>query len=287
MNVNDTLELDYLVEQISDDTIDITSKPTTNSYSMNYVNRRTGIFDPTETGTFQLDINGQVIEIEVTDIPNSVVNQYVAPNFANPWPDEIGTADMSIDGGLTTTTIKNETFVTGDGTDDAGTSSADVLGNRNQFGIAYTINTASADVGDYDVIAGLSDSGFNDVVRLRVVNDNAEFDWRSGGSNDVLVEGDTIADGATHAVVINKTGNSSSDIEIYVDDMNTDTATVVQSITADPTNWSYSGDWGFWAENINGSLEDYINADIGTIEFNTEPYSQTEREKFVSRRPEV
>jgi hypothetical protein len=73
MHVKDTLELDYLIEQINDDTIDITSEPTSNSSSINYINRRTGIFDPSETGTHKLDINGQTIEIEVVKIPESGV----------------------------------------------------------------------------------------------------------------------------------------------------------------------------------------------------------------------
>jgi hypothetical protein len=71
MNINDTLELDYLVEQIDDSTIDITDEPSKNSYSLDYGRKQFGIFDPTDTGTYKLDINGQTIEIEVTDIPDS------------------------------------------------------------------------------------------------------------------------------------------------------------------------------------------------------------------------
>jgi hypothetical protein len=76
MNINDTLELDYLVEQIDDSTIDITDEPSKNSYSLDYGRKQFGIFDPTDTGTYKLDINGQTIEIEVTDIPDSGIFRY-------------------------------------------------------------------------------------------------------------------------------------------------------------------------------------------------------------------
>jgi hypothetical protein len=71
MNVNETLELDYLVEQVSDNTIDITSEPSSGTMSVDYINTRTGVLNPSTTGTYKLDINGQTIEIEVTHIPDS------------------------------------------------------------------------------------------------------------------------------------------------------------------------------------------------------------------------
>lgn len=75
MNVDNTLEMDYIVQQISDDAVEVKSEPTNNSYSINYLNRKVSVFNPMETGTYKLDINGQTIEIEVIDIPNSVVSR--------------------------------------------------------------------------------------------------------------------------------------------------------------------------------------------------------------------
>jgi hypothetical protein len=76
MNVNDTLELDYLIEEISRDTIKVTDEPTADSSSVSYISRETGVFNPSETGTHKLDIDGQIIEIEVTDIPDSGIFRY-------------------------------------------------------------------------------------------------------------------------------------------------------------------------------------------------------------------
>jgi hypothetical protein len=76
MSLNDTIELDYLINQINNNAIDVTSRPSENSYELDYARKEYGIFNPTETGTFQLNINGQIIEIEVTDIPDSVVENF-------------------------------------------------------------------------------------------------------------------------------------------------------------------------------------------------------------------
>lgn len=76
MNVDDTLELDYLVEQVSDDAIGVSSEPNNVSTSIDYISTKTGIFNPPDTGTYQLNINDQTIKIEVTDIPDDVVDTF-------------------------------------------------------------------------------------------------------------------------------------------------------------------------------------------------------------------
>lgn len=76
MDIDEVLELDYLIEKISDNTIDVTNEPTNGASSINYTSINRGIFNPSETGTYQLDINGQTIEIDVVDIPDSVVSEF-------------------------------------------------------------------------------------------------------------------------------------------------------------------------------------------------------------------
>jgi hypothetical protein len=73
MNVDDTLELDYLVEQINDNTIDVTGQPNGASFSLDYGRKQFGIFDPSDPGIYTLDIDGQTVEIDVYDIPDSAV----------------------------------------------------------------------------------------------------------------------------------------------------------------------------------------------------------------------
>jgi hypothetical protein len=76
MNIDETLELDYLVEKVSDDAINISSRPSNDATSVDYVSVQKGIFNPQNTGIYQLDINSQTVEIEVTDIPDSGVSRW-------------------------------------------------------------------------------------------------------------------------------------------------------------------------------------------------------------------
>jgi hypothetical protein len=71
MNVDETLELDYLVEDISNDTINVKDEPSNFSTEIGYIRKEIGVFDPPGAGTYQLEINGQTIEIKVTNIPDS------------------------------------------------------------------------------------------------------------------------------------------------------------------------------------------------------------------------
>jgi len=218
-------------------------------------------------------------------IPDDLLNQWVVENFASPWPDEIGNADMSVSG-LSTATIDGETLVSGDGTDH-GTAAADVLGNRETWGAAFTFHANSADVSDFDVFAGLFGASANDGLRFRVANADADVAWRAGDGSTIRVSGGTIANGSIVPVVVNKRGDNGSDFEIYVSDMSTDTSSVLADDGVDHNNWSLNTDWGFWASNEEGTITDNINAAMGAPEFKASPYSQNERESFVSRRPEV
>ena len=221
----------------------------------------------------------------ISGIPDDLLNQWIVSNFDSPWPDEVGNADMSVSG-LSTTTIDGETLVSGDGTDH-GTATADVLGNRETWGVAVPFYANSGDVSDFDVFAGLFGPDANDGLRLRVANDSADVEWRAGDGSTVRVSGGTIADGSIKALVINKTGNTGTDFEIYVDDMETDTSTVGTDDGVDHTNWSLDIDWAFWAVNNDGSIESNINAALGAPEFKENPYTEQERKNWVDRTPEL
>jgi hypothetical protein len=124
MNVNETLELDYLVEEVSRDIVTINKSQ--GSVSDNYISKEKYIFDPQSTGTYELDINGQIIEIEVTDIPDSGISRWTFDTEDT----ESGTAidswnsnDGTINGATTGVSGANQTYTTNeaydfDGSDD-------------------------------------------------------------------------------------------------------------------------------------------------------------------------
>lgn len=67
MNVDETLEIDYTVEEISDDVISVQSENPDEAYAVNYVNRKSGIFNPSEPGSYTIDLGGETIDVEVLE----------------------------------------------------------------------------------------------------------------------------------------------------------------------------------------------------------------------------
>lgn len=68
------LELDYLIEEISSSPVDITA-PSDASYVANNVRKEFTTFDPSDTGTYIINVNGQTVEVEVVSIPDSTLTQ--------------------------------------------------------------------------------------------------------------------------------------------------------------------------------------------------------------------
>jgi len=226
----------------------------------------------------------------VPEPPSTVVHQYVAENFASPWLDEVGSADMAVNGMTASTFSNGQESVSGDGTDDYGQSNGpEDLPQNKSFGIAFTF--VSSDTSDpstwfssRDINARLSIvdidffSGSNGQIATIVADDNG---------NQFIEETDSAyVDGNIHAVIINKVDNSR--INFYVDTMtNAVNSTTQQSQGFDHSNYTNSFDMTFFAENDSGTIQNYKDMEFGAIEFNTETYTEQERKDFVARRPEV
>jgi len=227
------------------------------------------------------------------DIPDSVVYQVQAEDFATPWPFSVGGVDMSVSG-LTATTFGNgENAVSGDGIDDYGhVAGPQTLPQNRGFGLATTVAFSVDSGGEYLLGSEDSTSGEQFFFRSGTIGPQGsiEFNVRdSTGAKIAVYTDNTYDDGSLEPIIINKTGNTASDIQIYVGDMSApvSTTTGVDNVF-DHTAYSNSEDMGFWDLFFNGSnFGSYIDADVGVIEFNSGPYSESEREKFVSRRPEV
>lgn len=96
MNLDQILELDYLVEEITDNAVKIKSDPTGN-LSKNYVTKNKFVFDPPQAETYQLEINNQIIEIEVIDIPaNGDYQWYVDEASGTTLMADVGDVNMTV-----------------------------------------------------------------------------------------------------------------------------------------------------------------------------------------------
>jgi hypothetical protein len=197
MNINDTLEIDYLVEEISSDSVNVSDEPSSGASTLDYIATETSVFNPSETGTYKLDINGQTVEIEVTDIPDSgdLHSRYDAPSLSlsdgdkvSLFTDETGNGyDLSANGAPTyeMNGINSNESVLYDGTDDQSTTSfsSNIL---LPFTVAFTaqfINTSSDPEylfdGDTNV-AGVSGLRDTNVWELFAANEQSQ----TGGTQD-------------------------------------------------------------------------------------------------------
>lgn len=225
-------------------------------------------------------------------IPTTVDYRYQVDGFTtSTWFDEENNADMTVTG-LTESTFGNgQNSISGDGTNYGLANGPQSLISQQTFGLAFTTEFSS--ISSLKCLFGVSDDAdranrFGVFSGLQSSFGQIELYLVDNNLNDLSVStSTTFDDGSVHSVVINKSGDTSSDISIYVDDMVTEQSLSVNNNDAfDHTNASQTKDLAFWARN-SGSIMDIINADFGIFEFNTSQYSQTEREEFVSRRPEV
>jgi len=70
--------------------------------------------------------------------------------------------------------------------------------------------------------------------------------------------------------------------------MSTPVATTTHSNGAfDHTNYNIASDMRVHARNANGATSNHKALDSGIFEFNSDPYSQSERTGLKNRRPEV
>jgi len=232
----------------------------------------------------QITIDGQDV---LSTIPDSVQYQHRAEDFASPWPANIGTSSGTIIGGTSTTTFSNnQVAVEGDGNDDGVTADGpEQLPTNTTFGVAVTAQFTST---SNDIFGAVDGSG--NVADFRL-SGNLEFlvrDRVNGNALKVTTGTNEFADGNPHAIVINKRSNDANDIEFYVDDMSTDISAVATNKAFSTSDYANDGSMGYFARaKDNGSLERHRNVKCGVFEWNTEPYSQSERDGFVSRRPEV
>jgi hypothetical protein len=227
------------------------------------------------------------------EIPDSVVHQYPISTFStSTWNDNVGSANMSVNG-LISSTFNNEvSSVFGDGVDDYGIADGPQnLMTKTSFGFAFTFQCENLNDGDQwlgtntnankSTIQVSSSDLFDTVgsVRLYIKDANNNTAVRGTDSNQ-------FDDGEPHACVINKPDDDPHNWEIYVDDMSNEIGSVGRDQGLNSNNISTT-ELGFFARNEVEQMVNNIESHVGVFEFWESPLSQSERDGFISRRPEV
>lgn len=241
-------------------------------------------------------IDGQVVAALV---PNNVSYQHDAETFATgdgTWSDSVGGEDMSMIGDPQSVSLNGAKGVKGDGSDDYGTTSPTPgrLARDERWGIAFTFLLPS--ISSQKAFFGVSDfTGPNNRFAL--------FSGASGTPGDIEIDmsdtsggrltkrtDSTYDDSTSRAVVINKDGNSASDINIYVGDMSSAASmTTVSDESFNNLDFFNDRDMVYysWRNGSSVVTDDIMPVTYGVIEFWNSPLTQSERENFVLRRSEV
>ena len=225
------------------------------------------------------------VSVGIDAIPDSLKHQYTAEEFGDPWTDNIGEEDMAVSG-----LSKSNDLVEGDGMNDFGEADLESWFKQDTWGMAVTI-----EANDLDHWLGGAENDFDDVYRWRSNDGRPEVFFRTqveGTQIDSVVRADTVIEGTgdVHLLVINRTGNSASDLEWYVDDMEDENEEAVVETDDGDFSGDDFGDLGmfaFYARDQQGTAENFSEMGAGIWEFNNEPYSEEERQDLLDRRNEL
>lgn len=292
MNVNETLELDYLIEEVSRDTITVSKDP--KGSNINYVSKETGIFDPQGTGTYELNIDGQTIEIEVTDRPENGVARWPfddanteSVTAFDVWGNNNGTINGPTTGvsGANQTYTTNEAYLFDGDNDFVSTATRSDLGwlhdepHSISFWISYTSsNGTDTFIGEShkpNTNAGgttgirygeqYKDGGMGDIELY--------YRDKSGNANNWVSDASNLAnDGNFHHITI--VFNTIQDVELYVDGQKenmTNTRSQGYNGMQDDVQPVYIG-----AQNIEGSDVQHIDGAMDDVRLYNKALTNTE-----------
>lgn len=272
MNVNEIVELDYLVKEISDSVVTFDKKP--GNVSESYISKNKYVFDPKDTGTYKLDINGQKIEIEVTDIPNSATYYWRPRSYTTgdaSWDDENVSEAISLSGDPQSGTLSNgDTAVVGDGNDTGVVNVQDTAGyitsSSWEWQIQHTLSS-----GRQNIYGGnFSNHVFN--VELNADGDfnnqlgNIQFFLRGTAGNTFSFAPSTnpnLDDGNEHKVTLTINGSTSSDVNLIIDGSSVSLSFPRSTSWSPPSSWEEN--FGVWGAYDGSSITSSNAAKFGVL----------------------
>jgi hypothetical protein len=224
--------------------------------------------------------------------PDSVQFQYKAENFSTTgWPDSApnGTnADLSVTG-LTKTTLNGKPAVKSDGVDDRAESTApagdgfESLFGLESFGIAMQLRFQPGDIDQFVSARPTTNADFQvrqDDAPNGAVAGNIAIEITDNNNGQIRLGTQTDVSGVERTVIVNKRGNTAADIEIYVDSMSAQESVGVLNDTGfDNTAVTLDTKGQLFA--LQGSFN--MKTTTRVMEFNTEPYSLSQRQDFKGR----
>ena len=238
------------------------------------------------TNWFSL-FDGQIL----ADVPDSVIHHYNPSNFTESiWPDEEGDSDMDTINGLSFNSSAfdsdDDGGVAGDGEDDYGQT--DTMGD---FGSNMTSNFAivvgfEALTESQGRLLGIRNNIDDTRLQLQTQstansgNDTIKLLLMDSGGDLIAGEGPEVTDGEAYLAIINKTGNSANDIEIYLNDVENNVANSIRDEDfSNPSDFDIP--MTYFAESDEGTIHNHTDPTFSHIFWFDDSLNLDERENVA------
>lgn len=184
MNIDEVLELEYIIESISRNSIDMTVKPDNSSASMKYIGKEFGVFNPDKTGIYEFSVNNKDIQVDVVNVPDTVVLPH--SDALNQFSRD--TNNFSVDNfSPVLYTDKNDLSVKAD-TDLTIIQSNSGLNRYPKSGERFAVYQTGGSNADQIIFGSQSKSDVDDcyTVRMRQSSDSVQLFERVNGNSTAL-----------------------------------------------------------------------------------------------------
>lgn len=205
--------------------------------------------------------------------PSSVVQQFSASNFASPWPDDIGSNDMTVNGLTSATLSDGSDAVEGDGASDNGTANFPIEGSDlNAFAFEFTVQYGTDDGNTICGIINDGASGSRQIINVFKSGDgNISFDLRDSNETTFRFTASTnpgLDDGSRHDILFSVVDAANNDGRIWID--GSEVSVTVENAEG-PTNWTtWDYDLAYYARNNQGTIDNNTAQSVGVWKWHNE-----------------
>jgi hypothetical protein len=237
----------------------------------------------------EITVDGQTVfsAAGTSEADNKLIHRWKLDDVNGTVTDSVGSADGTNNG----VTAVNGTYIGGGAGEGDGSSDfiqTTTLGNfgsnaDNDFAMAFSVDDHTA--GGLQAVMGANNDGsFGDMsVVAQVGRDTAgdiELFLNDDSDNNLLVNTSSghVADGNEHRVVINKKGNSASDIEIYVDQTQRSLTTNIDDGFTNAVNFTV--DFTLFCRNSGGTKQKFFDGVLDDLCIFDDSLTQSEIQSY-------
>jgi hypothetical protein len=230
------------------------------------------------------------VSVGASVIPYSAIHQWKLDDV------ETGTATDSVgsaDGSVTGVSSVSGDYVGGSAGSGDGSDDYIDVGNLGSFGgnmdtdfaVLFTYETTDQN-SIFTAVDNVNDSTRLQVNSGRGIADGAigfRLQDSTGDAISIATDSTSLADGTRRRIGFNKTGNSASDLEIYINGSSVNVSVREDQAFSNPTDFDTG--LALFARNLDGTIRDYIDAVMDNVIITDDSLSSQEFTDDYNRQP--